>query len=150
MLWSLFGFGMGMIVARFQRWGIVLVLRAMLYMFVSYLMASVPRCLRCLMFMPSVLVELLFVLFEMANCTCVVVSCISLVARVLIVRSMCMLILFVLHGVTFVNCLLKAFALSMSVMAVLVSKQILLFCCVGGFLLDCFAMVPHRECGLCL
>ena len=39
MLWSLFGFGMGMIVARFQRCGIVLVLKAMLYMFVRYLMA---------------------------------------------------------------------------------------------------------------
>ena len=42
-----------MIVARFQRWVIVLVFRAVLYMFVRYLMASGPRCLRCLMFMPS-------------------------------------------------------------------------------------------------
>ena len=64
MLWSLFGFGMGMIVARFQRWDIVLVFRAMLYMSVRYLMASDPRCLRCLMSMPSGPVELLFVLFE--------------------------------------------------------------------------------------
>ena len=55
---------MGMIVARFQRWGIVLVFRAVLYMFVRYLMASDPRCLRCLMFMPSGPLELLFVLFE--------------------------------------------------------------------------------------
>ena len=31
---------MGMIVAYFQRWGIVLVFRAVLYMFVRYLMAS--------------------------------------------------------------------------------------------------------------
>ena len=44
----------------------------------------------------------------------------------------------------------KAFALSMSVMAILVPKQMLLFYCIGGFLLDSFTMVPHRECGLCL
>ena len=48
-------------------------------------MASEPRCLMCLMFMLSGLVELLFVLFEMANCTCVVVSCIFSVGRVWIV-----------------------------------------------------------------
>ena len=42
-----------MIVARFQKWGIVLVFREMLYMFVKYLMTSGPRCLRCLIFMPS-------------------------------------------------------------------------------------------------
>ena len=64
MLWSLFGFGMGMTVARFQRWGIVLVFRAVLYMFVRYLIASGLTCLRYLMSMPSGLVELLFVLFE--------------------------------------------------------------------------------------
>ena len=33
-------------------------------MFVRYLIASGPTCLRCLMSMPSGLVELLFVLFE--------------------------------------------------------------------------------------
>ena len=55
---------MARILARFQRWGIVLVLRAVLYMFVRYLMASGPRCLRCLMCMLSNPVELLFVLFE--------------------------------------------------------------------------------------
>ena len=67
MLWSLFGFGMGIIVAHFQRWSIVLVLRAMLYMFVRDLMASGPKCLRCQMFMLLGPVKLLFVLFEMAN-----------------------------------------------------------------------------------
>ena len=133
MLQSLFGFGMGMMIvtvclARFQRWGIVLMLRAMLYMFVGYLMANSLRCLRCLVFMPSGPVELLLVLFEMANCTCVVVSHISSVGRVLIVWFMCLLILLVLYGVTFVNCLLKAFALFMLVMAALVLKQMLLLC----------------------
>ena len=128
MLWSLFGFEMGMIVACFQRWGIVLVLRAMLYMSVRYLMASSSRCLRCLMFMPSGQVELLFMLFEIANCTCVVVNRISSVGKLWIVWSMYLLILFVLYGMMLVNCLLNAFALSMSVMAVLVLKQMLLLC----------------------
>ena len=50
-----------MIVARFQRWGIVLVYRAVLYMFVRYVTTSGPTCL---MSMPSGPVQLLFVLFE--------------------------------------------------------------------------------------
>ena len=85
------------------------------------------------------------VLFEMANCTCVVVSRISSGGRFLIVQSMCLLILFALYGVMFVNYLLNAFALSISVMGVLVLIQMLLFCCVGCFLLDNFAMVPTES-----
>ena len=135
MLWSLFGFVMGMIVACFQGWGIVLMLRAMLYMFVRYLMASDPRCLRYPRFMLLGPGELLFVLFEISNCTFVMVNYISLVGRVLIVWSIYLLILLVLYGVTLVNCLLKAFALSMSMMAVSVPKQMLQCCCVCGFLL---------------
>ena len=72
MFWSLFGFGTEMIVAHFQRWGIALVFREVSYKFVRYVMASGSRCLRCLMFMPAGLVKLLFVLFEMASCTCIV------------------------------------------------------------------------------
>ena len=47
---------------------------------------------------------------------------------------MCLLVLFVLYGVI-VNCLLKSFALSVSVMAVLVRNQMVFFCCVGAILL---------------
>ena len=39
--------------------------------------------------------------------------------------------------------------MSMLVMAVFVLKQMLLFCCVGGVLLDSYAMMPHKVCGLC-
>ena len=39
--------------------------------------------------MPSFIVELLFVLFEMTNCTSLVVSSISAVERFLIVWSLC-------------------------------------------------------------
>ena len=62
---------------------------------------------------------------------------------------MCLLILFVLYEVAFVNCLLNGFALSMSVMVVLVVKQMFLFCCVGGFLLNSFAMVLHSVDCVC-
>ena len=85
------------------------------------------------MFLP-----LLFVLFEMANCTCIVVSRISSVRRFLIVRPMCLLILFALYGMTFVNCLLNALALSL-VLVVSVPKKMFLFYCIGSFLLDSFA-----------
>ena len=74
LLWSLFSFKIWMIVAWFERCGIVIVLRAGLNKFVRYLITNSPRCLRCLMFMPSGPAKLLFVLFEMASCTCVVVS----------------------------------------------------------------------------
>ena len=118
MLWSLLSFGMEMIAARFQRWDIVLVLRARLYIFVRYLMASRPRCLKCLMFMPSGPAELLFVLFEVAICTCVMISTIFLGGKCLD----CMVYVFVDFDYAIwgdvVNCLLKAFALFKSVMAV--------------------------------
>ena len=83
--------------------------------------------------------------FEMANCTCVVVSRVSLIERVLIVWSRCLLILFVLYGVTFVNCLLNSLSMSVVAVLVLVPQRMLLFDCVGVFLLDSFAMVSHRE-----
>ena len=98
----------------FSKMGIVLVLRAMLQMFMRYLMASGPRYLRCLMFMLSGPVKLLLMLFESANCTCVMASCISSIERFLVVWSICLLILFVLYGVMIVNLLLKAFALDVN------------------------------------
>ena len=48
-------------------------------------------------------------------------------------------------GVIFIKCLSKAFALSILMMAVLVLKQMLVFCWVSSFLLDSFAMVPHQD-----
>ena len=56
-----------MIMAFFPKCGIVLVLRAVKYMLVRHLMVSSPRYFRCLIFMLSGTVELLFVLFEIAN-----------------------------------------------------------------------------------
>ena len=58
-LGSLLGLGIGMILASFQRWGIVLVFSAMLYICVSSCIACGPRYFKCLMFMLSGPVELL-------------------------------------------------------------------------------------------
>ena len=87
---------MEMVVAHFPRCGIVFVLRAVLYMFVRYLMGSGLWCFRCLMFMPSGLVELLFGLFEIVYRTGVLVSNICLVERFLILLPVGLLILSVL------------------------------------------------------
>ena len=113
-------------------------------MLLRYLVANGPRCLRCLMFMPLGSVELLFLLHLCSvnlyflggkGLDCMVYVPVDFVCAIW--SDICELFV-------------TAFALSMSVMAVLVPKQMLLFCCVGGFLLNSFAMVPHRKCGLCL
>ena len=57
---SLFGFGMGIILASFHVCGMLFVLSAVLYMCVSSVSAEFPKCLRCFMFMLSGPVELLF------------------------------------------------------------------------------------------
>ena len=46
MLWSLFGFKMEMVWASFPRCNIVLVLGAVLYIFVRYLMECDSRCFK--------------------------------------------------------------------------------------------------------
>ena len=76
---------------------------------------------------------MLSVLFEMANCNCVIVNRISSVGRFLILLSKGLLILLVLYRLTFMTWLLKALALYMSVNGVLVPKGMLLFCCVNVF-----------------
>ena len=76
MLWSLFGFGISIIVACFQRCGVSVEYSAVHAK--GYLMASGPRCFRFLMLMLSGPVELLFGLFEVASHTCVVVGTICL------------------------------------------------------------------------
>ena len=61
MLMSLLGLGIGMMLANFQTWGILLSLIAALYMFVRYCSPFLQMVLRCLMLMGPV--ELLFLLF---------------------------------------------------------------------------------------
>ena len=57
---SLLGLGIGMILANFHIWGMMLWLRARFNKLVKYWMANGPRCFRCLMLILSGPVELLF------------------------------------------------------------------------------------------
>ena len=59
---SLFGFGMGVMLANFQMFGIMLLLRAVLNMLVRNASPREPICFRCLMFSLSGPCELLFLL----------------------------------------------------------------------------------------
>ena len=76
MFMSLLGLGIGMMLANFHTWGILLSLSAALYMFVRYFSPSLPMCLRCFMLMLSGHVELLFLLLLIAALTWSVVMCI--------------------------------------------------------------------------
>ena len=66
---SLFGFGMGTMLANFHMCGIMLVLRAVFNMLVSNASPRGPMCFRCLMFNLSGPCELLFLLCFIASWT---------------------------------------------------------------------------------
>lgn len=70
MFGSLLGFGIGMILASFQIWGIELFVRDRLNRSVRYCSAMGPRCFRWWMQMLSGPVELLFLVDFIAVCTC--------------------------------------------------------------------------------
>ena len=78
---SLLGLGIGIMFANFHRWGIMLVLRAVVNILVRNAMPSGPMCLRCLMLSPSGPCELVFLLFCMAFSTWLVVSLMLCVCR---------------------------------------------------------------------
>ena len=59
---SLFGFGIGMMLASFHVSGMMLLFSDVLYMLVRYASPSGPMCLNCLMLTLSGPVELLFLL----------------------------------------------------------------------------------------
>ena len=71
LLGSLLGLGIGTVLDVFQIWGMELLLTEMLYESVRYVSAEFPKCCKCLMFMLSGPVELLFLEFFKA----VIVSC---------------------------------------------------------------------------
>ena len=66
---SLFGFGMGTMLANFDMCGIMLVLRAVFNMLVRNVSPRGPVCFRCLMFNLSGPCELLFLLYCIASWT---------------------------------------------------------------------------------
>ena len=102
---SLLGLGIGMIFASFHVCGIMFVLRILLYMLVRNVIAVGPRCFRCLMFMLSGPVELLF----LADLIAFMVSC-SVIVMVVVGSLLMALLVFLLFMsvwcmVTFANCL---------------------------------------------
>ena len=71
---SLLGLGIGTMLANFYMWGIMFLLRAVVYMLVRKVSQRGPMCFRCLMLRLSGPSELLFLLCCIAFWTWVVVS----------------------------------------------------------------------------
>jgi len=117
--WSLFGLGMGIILATFQMFGIVLVFRAVLKMCVRSVMASGPKCLRCLMLMSSGPVELLFGECFIAVVICSFVIVMGSVCSLRICLSILLFRLYVVCVMLFANCLLNEVAFCVLFVAVL-------------------------------
>ena len=70
---SLFGLGIGIMLANFHMWGIMFLLRAVVYMLERKVSPRGPMCFRCLMLRLSGPTELLFLLCCIASWTWVVV-----------------------------------------------------------------------------
>ncbi len=70
---SLFGLGIGIMLANFHMCGIMFLLRAAVYMLVRKVSPRGPMCFRCLMLRLSGPTELLFLLCCIASWTWVVV-----------------------------------------------------------------------------
>src|SRR2546426_5399374 len=107
---------------------------ARLKMSVRYLIARGPRCFRCRMFMLSGPVESLFDELDIASDTCFTVSSICVTVRAFVCLSIFLFELLVECLTVFTNCLLNAVAFCWGVMAGLLSKAMIVFCCVVGFL----------------
>ena len=85
---SLPGLGIGIILAIFHVCGIVFKLSEMLNIVVWYVSAVFPSCLRCLIFMLSGPVELLFLACLVASEVCSVVICMGVDFSMLMNLSM--------------------------------------------------------------
>ena len=130
---SLPGLGIGIILAFFHVCGIVFVLREMLKIAVRYVSAVTPRCLRCLIFMLSGPVELLFLACLIASEVCSVVFCMVVDFSLLVNLSMILYLRCVVCFTWFVNCLLKCSAFCLSIIAVLLSKVMVMLGVCGVF-----------------
>ena len=147
---SLFGFGMGTILANFHMCGIMLVLRTVFNMIVRNASPRGPMCFRCLMFCLSGPCELLFLLYCIASWTGVVVSVMLYPCILCIALLMGLFVLCVACLTEFVNCLVKQFAMCLGVVAILLLNVMDVFSVCGGALLDRPCMVFQIMCVLCL
>ena len=132
---SLLGLGMGMMLAVFQMDGIVLVLMERLKVCVRSLVALGPRCCRCLMLIRSGPHELFVLLVLIASCVCSVVMVMVGCSSFRICLSVFRFDLSVVWGLGEVKCLLKAFAMSVSVCSGFL-KLIVMFSCRFGRLFE--------------
>ena len=131
---SLPGLGIGIILAIFHVCGIVFVLRGRLKIAVRYVSAVTPRCLKCLIFVLSGPVELLFSACFIPSEVCSIVICMGVDFSLLVNLSMILYLRCVVCFTWFVHCLLKCSAFCFSVVAVLLSKVIAMLGVCGGFL----------------
>ena len=128
---SLPGLGIGIILAIFHVCVIVFVLSERLKIAVRYVSAVFPRCL---MFMLSGPVELLFFACLMASEVCSIVICMGVYFSLSVNLSIILYLLCVVCLMWFVNCLLKCSYICLSVIAVLLLKVMVMFGVCGGFL----------------
>lgn len=119
MFGSLFGFGMGHIVAIFQMSGMMFELSASLNISVRCFIAVCPRCFRCLMLIPSGPHELFVLLCCIAFEVCAGVMSMYVWVSFRIFLSIFLFCLDVLCVTVDVNCLLKWLAVCLGVTAVL-------------------------------
>ena len=147
---SLLGFGMGIVFAVFHIVGMLFVFSEMLYMCVSSVIALGPRCFRCLMFMLSGPVELLFFECLIACFVCSSVMCMCSVGSPFVFRSVFRLVFRVWCFMVLMNCLLKCSAFCLLVEAVLFWKVIVVFGVSAGFLFKSPDIVFQILCWSCL
>ena len=139
---SLPGFGIGIILAIFHVWGIVLVLTERLKIAVRYVSAVFHRCL---MFMLSGAVELLFFACLMASEVCSIVIRVGVDFSLLVNLSIILYLLCAVCLMWFVNCLLKCSDFCLSVIAVLLLKVMVMFLRLWRFY-GCFTVYCFPEC----
>lgn len=140
---GLFGLCIGMTLACFHLLGMVFVFMILLYMFVRYVSALGPRCLRCCMFMLSGPVDLFVLESFIAVCVCCVVMFNSVVGKLCICRLMLRLFLCVVYFVGLVNCRVNEFAMSFLFIVILLLKSMAMLSGVCVFLLSSACIVFH-------
>ena len=131
----------GIILAIFHVCGIVFVLSEILNIVVRYDSAVYPRCL---MFMLSDPVELLFLacLCLIASEVCSIEICMGVDFSLLVNLSIILYLLCVVSLMWFVNCLLKCSAACLSVIAVFLSKVTEMFGVCGVFFVLSHLLFP--------
>ena len=126
----------GTILGNFHICGMMFLLRAVLNILVRNASPKGPMCFRGLILIPSGPCELLFLLSVIAFWTCVVVRVIVCPCNFFTDLSIDRLCVDVACFTMFVNCLVKQFAISLGVFAVLLLNVMVLLSEGAGALLE--------------